>query len=59
MCVRAIAFVAGSVRVCVRAIAFVAGCVCARQAAVREGVECGSVCVHAAVALIVCAIVEL
>ena len=44
---------------CVRAIAFVAGCVGARQAAVRAGVECGSVCVHAAIALIVCAIVEL
>jgi len=26
---------------------------------VRAGVECGSVCVHAAVTLIVCAIVEL
>ena len=44
---------------CVRSITFVAGCVCARQAAVRTGVECGSVCMHAAVALIVCAIVEL
>ena len=44
---------------CVRAIAFVAGCVCLCQAAVRAGVECGSVCVHAAVALIVCPIVEL
>ena len=43
---------AGSVRVCVHAIAFVAGCVCARQAAVRAGVECGSVCVHAAVSVL-------
>jgi len=40
-------------------IAFVAGCVCARQGDVRAGVECGRACVHAAVALIVCAIVEL